>query len=181
MGYGLGRANPQPPRRGIFRIGFSRLPEILFYCLERKSIEDIIPGLLERTTERGWRAIVRVDSTERMNSLDSYLWTYSDQSFLAHGTPETAHPSRQPIYLTTGNENPNAARVLFLAGGEIPSDWDTSGIANFSRVVVLFDGQNPELLKAARDSYANAARRGGSAVFWRQNASGKWEQEKLLP
>jgi len=95
---------------------------MLFYCLERKSIEDIIPGLLERTTERGWRAIVRLDSTERMNALDVHLWTYSDQSFLAHGTPETAYPSLQPIYLTTGDEQPNSANVLFLAGGEIPLD-----------------------------------------------------------
>jgi len=153
------------------------LPEILFYCLERNSIEDIIPGLLERTTERGWRAIVRVDSTERMNALDAHLWSFSEQSFLAHGTPQTAHPQRQPIYLTTGDENPNAARVLFLAGGEVPADWNLSGFADFSRVVVLFDGQNPEALNAARISCGNAIKTGNAAVFWRQNASGKWQQE----
>jgi DNA polymerase III subunit chi len=156
------------------------LPEIFFYCLERKSIEDIIPGLLERTTERGWRAIVRVDSTERMTALDSHLWTYSEQSFLAHGTPQTVQPSRQPIYLTTGDENPNAARVLFLAGAEVPTDWNSSRFAEFSRVVVLFDGQTPEALKAARISWATAIKTGCTAVFWRQNASGKWEQEKQV-
>lgn len=153
------------------------MPEILFYCLERKSIEEVIPGLLERTTERGWRAIVRVDSTERMNALDAHLWTYSDQSFLAHGTPQTPHPSRQPVYLTTGDENPNAALVLFLAGGEIPADWNSSQFADFSRVVVLFDGQSPAALNAARTSRGNAIKTGCSALFWRQNLSGKWERE----
>ena len=152
------------------------MAEILFYCLERKSIEDIIPGLLERTTERGWRAIVRVDSAERMNALDVHLWTYSEQSFLAHGTPQTAHPSRQPIYLTTGDENPNTARVLFLAGGEIPLDWNASRFADFSRLVVLFDGQDTALLNRARASWQEALQSGHSAVFWRQNQSGKWEQ-----
>lgn len=156
------------------------MPEILFYCLERKSIEDVIPGMLERTTERGWRAIVRLDSTERMNALDVHLWTYSDQSFLAHGTPQTPHPSRQPIYLTTSDENPNAARVLFLAGGEIPADWNSSQFADFNRVVVLFDGQSPEALKAARSSCGNAIGGGCSALFWRQNVSGKWEQENQV-
>ena len=153
---------------------------MLFYCLERKSIEDIIPGLLERTTERGWRAIVRLDSTERMNALDVHLWTYSDQSFLAHGTPETPYPSRQPIYLTTGDEQPNSANVLFLAGGEIPLDWDASRFADFSRVVVLFDGQDPAVFNAARASWQMALQSGHTAVFWRQNQSGKWEQRSPL-
>jgi len=149
---------------------------MLFYCLDRKSVEDIIPGLLERTTERGWRAIVRLDSTERLNALDAHLWTYSDQSFLAHGTPNTAHPSRQPIYLTTGDEYPNAASVLFLAGGDIPLDWNSTRFADFSRVVVLFDGQDAKLFNAARASWQNAAQSGYTAVFWRQSQSGKWEQ-----
>jgi DNA polymerase-3 subunit chi len=156
------------------------LTEILFYCLERRSIEDIIPGLLERTTERGWRAIVRVDSAERMNALDVHLWTYSDQSFLAHGTPQTAHPSRQPIYLTTGDENLNAARVLFLAGGDIPLNWNSSRFADFSRVVVLFDGLDPNTLNAAQASWQSALQAGQSAIFWRQNQSGKWEQRADL-
>jgi DNA polymerase-3 subunit chi len=151
-------------------------PEILFYCLERRSIEDILPGLLERTIERGWRAVVRVDSNERLNGLDAYLWSYSEQSFLAHGTGQIGHASRQPIYLTTENENPNGANVLFLAGGEIPSQWDNVKFAEFNRVVVIFDGQNAETASAAQASWQNAQQSGHNAAFWRQNASGKWEQ-----
>jgi len=152
--------------------------EILFYCLERKSIEDILPGLLERTIERGWRAVVRTDSKERMNALDNHLWTWSDQSFLAHGTEDAGHPSLQPVYLTTGEENPNTSSVLFLAGGEVPSHWDASRFAGYARVVVLFNGQDTELLAAARASWREAQACSHQVAFWRQNAAGKWEQQK---
>ena len=152
--------------------------EILFYCLERKSIEDILPGLLERTIERGWRAVVRTDSTERMNALDNHLWTYSEESFLAHGTEAAGHPSLQPVYLTTGDENPNSSSVLFLAGSEVPSHWNAPRLAGYSRVVVLFNGQDTDLLAAARSSWHEAQACGHQPAFWRQNASGKWEQQK---
>ncbi len=152
------------------------MPEILFYCLERKTLEEVLPGLLERSLERAWRAIVRLDSAERMNVLDAHLWTYSEQSFLAHGTPESAHPHRQPVYLTTGAENPNGATVLFVAGGEIPAHWDMAKFGDFRRVVILFDGQDPQLLKAAHCSWQNAKESGHTATLWRQGSSGKWEQ-----
>ena len=152
-------------------------PEILFYCLERRGLEDVLPGLLERTAERGWRAIVRVDSDERMSALDLHLWSYSEQSFLAHGTPQTGYPSRQPVYLTMGDENPNGAAVLFLTGGEIPSQWTMEKYAKFARIVVIFDGQNAELLCAAQASWRSAQQSGHAAAYWRQNASGKWERQ----
>ncbi len=152
--------------------------EILFYCLERKSIEDILPGLLERTIERGWRAVVRTDSKERMNALDNHLWTFSDQSFLAHGTEGTDHSSLQPVYLTTGEENPNTSSVLFLAGGEVPSQWQAPRFAGYARIVLLFNGQDEEILAAARTSWREALAGGHQVAFWRQNPAGKWEQHK---
>ena len=152
------------------------MPEILFYSLERKSLEDVLPDLLERTAGRGWRAVVRVDSDERMRALDVHLWTYSEQSFLAHGTPDLGHSARQPVYLTTGKENPNNAAVLFLAGSEVPSEW-TREFADFTRIVVIFDGQNPEISNAAEASFRSAQQSGHQTAFWRQSQSGKWQQQ----
>ncbi len=83
------------------------MPEVLFYHLERRSLDDVLPNLLEKTRARGWKANVRVGSAERMEALDNHLWTYSDQSFLAHGTSAEGHDVRQPVYLTTEEDNPN--------------------------------------------------------------------------
>jgi len=86
------------------------MSEVLFYHLENKTLDDALPALLERTRERDWRAVVRVGSAERMAALDTHLWTYSEQTFLAHGTSAEGHSARQPIYLTVEDENPNRAR-----------------------------------------------------------------------
>src|SRR5258707_8298516 len=123
------------------------MPETLFYHLERKSLEDVLPGLLERTRGREWKAVVRIGSAERMEALDAHLWTYSEQTFLAHGTAAELYPSRQPIYLTTEEENPNAAEVLFLVGGALPADWAAPSLGAFARIVLLFEGRDPEALE----------------------------------
>ena len=84
--------------------------EVYFYHLERRTLEDVLPTLLLRSLESGWRAAVQAASEERVEALDTLLWTYREESFLPHGTPRTA-ASEQPIYLTAGADNPNAAQV----------------------------------------------------------------------
>jgi DNA polymerase-3 subunit chi len=153
------------------------VPEALFYHLERKSLDDVLPGLLERTRERGWRAVVQVGSAERMAALDMHLWTYSEQSFLAHGTAAEGHSSRQPIFLTTEEENPNGAHVLFLVGGAMPADWSSPLFAGLARIVLLFDGRDPETLDAARAAWRNAKEASQDATYWKESPNGKWEKQ----
>jgi len=153
------------------------MAEALFYHLERKSLDDVLPGLLERTRERDWRAVVRVGSAERMASLDAHLWTYSEQTFLAHGTADDGYPSRQPVYLTTEDENPNRAQVLFLVGGAAPADWSNPSLGEFQRIVLLFDGRDPEALDAARAAWRNAKEASHDVTYWKESPSGKWEKE----
>ena len=71
----------------------------------------MLPSLLERTLERGWRAVVQSGSAERLEALDLALWTYNDESFLPHGTARDGDPARQPIYLTLDDETQNGAGV----------------------------------------------------------------------
>ncbi|HEY0105305.1 MAG TPA: DNA polymerase III subunit chi, partial [Rhizomicrobium sp.] len=60
------------------------MTETLFYHLERRSLDDVLPGLIEKTLERGWRAVIRAESSERADAIDNLLWTYDDQTFLPH-------------------------------------------------------------------------------------------------
>jgi len=152
------------------------MAEALFYHLERRTLEDVLPGLLERTRERGQKALVRVGSAERMAALDNHLWTHSDQTFLAHGTGSDGFAARQPIYLTTEDENPNNADVLFLVGGAAP-DWNAANLKNFSRVVLLFDGRDAEALASARAAWKSAKDSQFEATYWKENASGKFEKQ----
>lgn len=146
--------------------------EVLFYHLERTSLERVLPPLLERTLERGWRAVVQSGSAERLEALDLALWTYSDASFLPHGTARDGNPARQPIYLTTGEETPNEAGIRFLVDGAEMAEF-----AGFMRIVCIFDGNDHEATGKARSQWQAAKAAGCAVTYWRQSEGGRWEKQ----
>lgn len=152
------------------------MAEVLFYHLERAALEDVLPGLLEKTRERGWKALVRAGSEERIAALDAHLWSYRDESFLAHGLDRDAHPAEQPILLTSRAGNPNGAEVLFLVDGSRPEKWDDSEVTAAARIVLIFDGRDPAALETAREQWKQAKGSGHEVTYWQQAASGKWEK-----
>ena len=90
------------------------MTEILFYHLKGQTPEQVLPALLVKSLERGWRVVVQASSDERVEALDAHLWTWRDDSFLPHGTWRDAEAAEQPIVLTVNDENPNRATVRFL-------------------------------------------------------------------
>src|SRR3954447_13813507 len=96
--------------------------EVWFYHLERTGLEQALPELLEKTLKRGWKAVVRAREAQRVGDLDTWLWTYRDDSFLPHAPDDEPGAARQPILLTTGFENPNGAAALFLVDGAEPGE-----------------------------------------------------------
>ena len=153
------------------------MSEVLFYHSERASLEDVLPGLLERTRERGWKALVRVGSDERAAALDTHLWTYKEDGFLPHGLDRDAHPGEQPILVTTQDANANAAEVLFLADGAEPRDWAAEEIKRLARVVLIFDGRDPAAVDSARAQWTHAKGAGHEVTYWQQSTTGKWEKK----
>src|SRR5437764_15473618 len=93
------------------------MTEILFYHLQRQPLERVLPQLLEKSLERGWRVIVQASSDERIEALDAHLWTYRDDNFLAHGTYREAYAAVQPVLLTVHDHNRYGATVRFLIDG----------------------------------------------------------------
>jgi DNA polymerase-3 subunit chi len=146
--------------------------EVLFYHLERQPLERVLPNLLERTLARGWRAVVQAGSAERLDAIDAHLWTYVDDSFLPHGTTRDGAVDRQPIFLTLGADNPNAAGVRFLIDGA-----DMESYSGYIRIVVLFDGRDEEAVTAARSQWQRVRVQGCKATYWRQSDGGRWEQK----
>jgi DNA polymerase-3 subunit chi len=146
--------------------------EVLFYHLERAPLERVLPSLLEKTLERGWRAVVQSASTERLEALDLALWTYTEDSFLPHGTERDGSTDVQPIFLTTGDANPNGAGVRFLVDGAETSDFESA-----ARLVYLFDGHDPEATGKARQQWQAAKAAGCAVTYWRQSDNGRWEKQ----
>jgi DNA polymerase-3 subunit chi len=146
--------------------------EALFYHLERQPLERVLPSLLEKTLARGWTAVVQSGSEERLQALDTALWTYSEESFLPHGTSKDAHPTLQPVYLTLGDETPNGAGVRFLVDGA-----EARSFSGLARLVYLFDGHDPEAVAHARRQWSAARAAGCAATYWQQSESGRWEKK----
>ena len=73
------------------------MTEIHFYHLQSQPLERALPLLIEKCLERGWRCVVQAASDERVDALDSLLWTYRDDSFLAHGTDRDEEAAEHPV------------------------------------------------------------------------------------
>lgn len=148
------------------------MTEILFYHLEHRPLEAVLPALLEKCLARGWRAVVQTSSEERLAALDSLLWTYKEDSFLPHGTAQDGFASEQPVFLTAGEENPALAQVRFLVEGAEIGD-----ASEYERVVFLFDGRDDSAVAAARTQWQAMKSAGHDVTYWQQNAQGIWEKK----
>jgi len=147
------------------------MAELWFYHLERTELERALPPLLEKCLQRGWRALVRARSAERIAQLDTAIWTFRDDSFVPHG--HEGDPKRQPVWLTMEGGNPNGAQALFLVDDAEPGD-----LAGFERACLLFNGNDASALESARSRWKQAKEAGIAASYWKESAAGRWEKQQ---
>ena len=57
------------------------MTEVLFYHLKGQTPEQVLPTLLQKSLDRGWRVVVQASSEERVEALDAHLWTWRDDLF----------------------------------------------------------------------------------------------------
>lgn len=149
------------------------MTEVLFYHLQNQPLDKVLPTLVERSRERGWKVVIEAATPERVEALDSLLWTYADDSFLAHGTDREPDAHLQPVLLTTGQGRANEAAVRFLVDGAgLPGD-----AAAYERLVLMFDGNDPDAVDRARDEWRKAKSGGHACTYWQQNDAGRWEKK----
>lgn len=145
-------------------------PEIWFYHLERSTLDQVLPELLGRTLQRGWRALVRVAEERRLEDIDERLWTFRDDSFLAHGRADEPNAERQPILLTQSMENPNGAQALFIVDGSELGDTES-----YQRCFIIFDGRDDTALTGARERWKDLKGQGANLAYWKQTDEG-WQK-----
>jgi DNA polymerase-3 subunit chi len=148
------------------------MSSLWFYQLERSSLEQALPPLLEKCLQRGWRAVVRGTLQERLDQLDQAIWTWRDESFLPHGLDGRDAAEKQPIWLTREKSVANGAQALFLIDGAEPSD-----IGAFERASILFDGREEAAVVHARLFWKQAKEAGVEVAYWKESAGGRWEKQ----
>ena len=150
------------------------MTEVLFYHLQNMSLENVLPPLLEKSLERGWRVVVQSTSQERTDALDGHLWTYSDDSFLPHATSGVGDAEDQPIILAVEDSNPNGANVRFLIdNAALPADSDS-----YERLVLVFNGDDDDALAAARGIWTDCKARGFEVTYWQADERGRWQRRQ---
>ena len=145
------------------------MTEVLFYHLERQPLERVLPQLLEKSLERGWRAVVQAGSPERVEFLDSALWTYRDESFLPHAASRDGNQAEQPVFLTDKSDNPNGAAIRFLVDGATANEF-----GGYDRMVFIFDGRDENALAGARLQWKAASAAGHQVTYWQQDEANRW-------
>ena len=149
------------------------MAEVYFYHMTRTPLEATLPVLLEKSRAAGWRVVVRGTDRGRLDWLDQRLWLTSDEGFLPHGLAGGPHDADQPILLTDTRDAPNGADILMAVDG---AEVTAEEAGAFTRVCLLFDGNDPEAVEAARGQWRRLTGAGLPARYWSQE-SGRWAEK----
>jgi DNA polymerase-3 subunit chi len=150
---------------------------VFFYHLTRSSAEDTLLQLLPKAMGAGWRVAVRGRDQATLERLDERLWLVPEEGFLPHGLAGGPFDADQPVLLTDRADLPNgAACVMALEGAEVPPDE----AAGLERVCILFDGNDPDAVVAARAQWRGFTGAGIAAQYWSE-AGGRWEKKAEHP
>ena len=150
------------------------MTEVLFYHLQNMSLESVLPPLLEKSLERGWRVVVQATTPERADALDAHLWTYRDDSFLPHATWRVADAAEQPIVLAVEDGNPNQAQVRFLVdNAPLPPD---SG--SYQRLFLVYNNNKNKTHTTTRSAWADCKMRGFEVTYWQADERGRWQRRQ---
>ena len=144
-----------------------------FYHLQNKPLDEVLPKLLEKAYATGKKVLLKIGNEERVEFLNSLLWTYAEQAFLPHGSKKDGNAELQPIWLTANDDNPNNAELLFLVDG---AKIATTATDKFERIFNIFDGHSEEAVANAREFWKELKASGNECFYWKQEANGAWVQ-----
>ncbi len=147
---------------------------VQFYHMLSTPLERVLPKLLEKALSAGFRVVLTTDTEERVEGLNQLLWSYDAASFLPHGSKQDGHEALQPIYLTTGTETPNDAKLLMVTDGKWPENAQ-----HFERILDVFDGNDQAALEAARTRWASYKNQQFTMTYMRQNEAGGWDKKMV--
>lgn len=152
---------------------------VMFYHLTRSAPETLVPQLIRRAHDAGWRVELRASDADLLARLDDRLWLA--EGFLAHGPAGGPHDADQPVLLrpvSPDDQSPDApangaACIISVGGAPVPPEL----CAQAERVCILFDGNDSKSLDVARDQWRGLTAAGLGADYWSE-ASGRWRKER---
>ena len=150
------------------------MTRIDFYHLQKQSLDEVLPKLVEKAYSLNKKIKITIGNEERVEAVNSLLWTFNDEKFIPHGSKKDGFSEMQPIFISSENDNPNNAVLLFVIDD---ADIDIEKISDFERIFYIFDGNSEFSLNKARILWKALKNCDNQINYWQQNSSGKWEQK----
>lgn len=147
------------------------MTEHWFYHLEGATVEAVLPDLLEKTLQRSWTALVKTNA-DKLADLDSYLWTYRDDSFLPHGREDEPLADQQPIRLSATATSADGADVVLITDGSEVDD-----MTGVTRCIFMINGRSETAVKEARARWTRLKNAGATITYYQQNDRGQWAKK----
>lgn len=148
------------------------MTDVQFYHLTSTPLERVLPKLLEKSLQSGFKVLVKLATEEKAELLNTLLWTYNPDSFLAHGTAKDGNAALQPVYLTAAAENPNQASLFIVTDGS-----EIEAVPELKRVLDIVDANDETAVKDAERRMAQYRKEGLNVSCVRQTISGGWEKQ----
>ena len=126
-------------------------PNVTFYDTPPARRWPLLARLAEAAQRKGRRMLILCADPARAAALDRFLWTYRDDSFLAHAIAAPGRPLQDEdgrLVIVTAPFAPTQPEVLVQ---DTPSD--PAFAETFPHVIDLVDHSSPEALAASRERF----------------------------
>lgn len=147
------------------------MSEIRFYHLQKTAQEQALPQIALKAWQAGHRVVIKGTDDDEVERLNNALWTFRSEVFLPHGSKDDGEPARQPVWLTTSDDNPNQAKTLILTAGTQSGD-----IGAYDLCCAMLDGNDASQVEDARARWKQYKDAGHSVSYWQQTDKG-WEKK----
>ena len=153
------------------------MTQIIFYSTAPLQVEKTLFALLEKSLEKGNKSLLLFKDKEKCLSINEQLWTYKQNSFLPHISEDDQIYDNidVPVYLSTKNENPFKAELLFSIDGFLPDNID-----HFERVIIIIDVNDELLNEKYKNYYLDINKNFEDIVFYKSNDNGKWIEKNFM-
>ncbi|MBL0848581.1 MAG: DNA polymerase III subunit chi [Candidatus Liberibacter ctenarytainae] len=128
------------------------MTEFIFYRL-KDNWQSYLLLLLEKAYHNNQRVSVQCGSDFLRDSLDDYLWTWKEDSFLPHGVDirdEGVFSALQPILLTLSSDNANASTIRFFINTAL---INTEDIGYYKKLIFIVDNSDQESRRWGRENW----------------------------
>lgn len=148
------------------------MTDIRFYHMEQSTLDQALPAITAKAYQSGKHILIKTNDKKEAQRLNDLLWSFRADMFIPHGAEGDKDADQQPIWITSGDDNPNGASILILTHG-----MTSENIADFDMACEMLDGRVESQIKEARARWKTYKTDNHDLTYWQQDDNGKWNKK----